>query len=237
MTAAVRVTGRPGPLSVREAPPVEAHRRRGTPRGRAGRPSRRDSAGLPTTSWCGRTGRVTTDPAPTMANSPMSLPHTIVTFAPIDAPWPTTVGVTAQSSAKARGTRSFGWEHHARTDEHVVSHGHPRVDRHVVLHLHPVADDRTGVDEHVLAQVGAGPDPGAGPDVGVVPDPGSGAQVGSVLDDCGGVDVRIGHGFGPCVGGGLCWRRSVLEEVCAGGVGGRSPEPGRACGRMLDIAA
>ena len=50
---------------------------------------------------------MTTDPAPTMANSPMSLPHTIVAFAPIDAPWPTTVGVTAQSSANARGTRSL----------------------------------------------------------------------------------------------------------------------------------
>jgi hypothetical protein len=43
-------------------------------------------AGLPTTTACGGTSRVTTAPAPTMAPVPTSTPGRIVAFAPIDAP-------------------------------------------------------------------------------------------------------------------------------------------------------
>src|SRR5438067_7174925 len=37
----------------------------------------------------------------------ISTPQTMVAFAPIDAPRPTTVGITSQSVAAARGYRSF----------------------------------------------------------------------------------------------------------------------------------
>src|SRR5262249_7855218 len=68
-------------------------------------PARR--AGFPTTSSWSWTSRVTTAPAPTMQYGPSVTPHTIVAFAPIDAPRPTWVGTIFQSVEVARGRRSF----------------------------------------------------------------------------------------------------------------------------------
>ena len=42
-----------------------------------------------------------------MADSPISTPHTMVAFAPTDAPRLTRVGVGCQSAFTARGSRSF----------------------------------------------------------------------------------------------------------------------------------
>ena len=76
-------------------------------------------AGLPNTSAWRGTSFVTTAPAPTIAFSPIVIPHRIVAFAPIDAPSSTTVFTTshsgdlsspayvAQSVRAARGARSF----------------------------------------------------------------------------------------------------------------------------------
>ena len=46
-------------------------------------------------------------PAPTAAHSPIVRPHTIVAFAPIDAPLRTSVETNSRSSPVARGCRSF----------------------------------------------------------------------------------------------------------------------------------
>lgn len=64
-------------------------------------------AGLPTTRAWSSTGCTTTDPDPTVAKEPMSLPQMIVAFAPIDAPRRTTVGVISQSGFTARGYMSL----------------------------------------------------------------------------------------------------------------------------------
>jgi hypothetical protein len=62
---------------------------------------------LPTTSACAATARVTTLPAPIIANGPMSRPHTTVALAPIDAPRPTIVATIVQFAWCARGKRSL----------------------------------------------------------------------------------------------------------------------------------
>src|SRR3712207_1516834 len=64
-------------------------------------------AGLPATSWCGATSRVTTEPAATIAARPSTVPHTMVALAPIEAPSWTAVGVTVHSATEARGRRSL----------------------------------------------------------------------------------------------------------------------------------
>ena len=76
-------------------------------------PSRR--AGLPATSAWSGTSRVTTAPAPTVANRPTSLPATTTAPAPIERPCRRRIGLTTQSSARAsspsavmeRGNRSL----------------------------------------------------------------------------------------------------------------------------------
>src|SRR5690348_2671653 len=60
-------------------------------------PTRR--AGTPATTAQAGTSRVTTDPAPTMAPSPIVIPDTIVAFDPIEAPRHTRVSSTIQSDA------------------------------------------------------------------------------------------------------------------------------------------
>src|SRR3981189_2411476 len=64
-------------------------------------------AGLPNTNSWSTTGRVTTEPAPTSAYSPMVLPPMTVTLAPIDAPRPTVVATGSQSVDCDRGYRSL----------------------------------------------------------------------------------------------------------------------------------
>ena len=54
-------------------------------------------AGLPYTKAYGRTSLVTTEPAPMNANSPITIPHTIVEFAPIVAPFLTRVELYSSS--------------------------------------------------------------------------------------------------------------------------------------------
>src|SRR5690606_30816879 len=62
----------------------------------------RARAGLPKTrTWSG-TSRVTTLPAPTIAQRPIVTPATIVLFAPIEAPARINVGVETQSAAPRR---------------------------------------------------------------------------------------------------------------------------------------
>src|SRR3954453_6338434 len=56
-------------------------------------------AGTPATMVCGATSRVTTLPAPTMAPSPMVMPHRIVLPVPMEAPRLTTVETTCQSAS------------------------------------------------------------------------------------------------------------------------------------------
>ncbi len=56
-------------------------------------------AGFPATITPGSTSLVTTEPAPTMAFSPMVIPANIVAFEPIEAPRLITVGITCQSSS------------------------------------------------------------------------------------------------------------------------------------------
>ena len=69
-------------------------------------PTRR--AGEPATMACGGTSRVTTAPAAMNADSPIVTPQTIVAFAPMVAPWRTTVGsMLARRSTVARGLRTF----------------------------------------------------------------------------------------------------------------------------------
>src|SRR5690606_23384453 len=64
-------------------------------------------AGVPATSWWGRTSWVTVAPAATIEYRPRELPHTMVALAPIDAPSATAVRVMTQSGLNARGTRSL----------------------------------------------------------------------------------------------------------------------------------
>src|SRR6185503_2474149 len=49
-------------------------------------------AGTPATRVCGATSLVTTAPAATIAQAPISCPHTTVALAPIVAPWRIGVG-------------------------------------------------------------------------------------------------------------------------------------------------
>ncbi len=62
-------------------------------------------AGLPTTKAYAGTGLVITDPAPMRAYSPISLPQTIVAFAPTDAPRRSMVGL--YSFLRATALRGF----------------------------------------------------------------------------------------------------------------------------------
>ena len=65
-------------------------------------------AGFPTTRAWGGTVRVTTLPAPTIANSPISIPHRIVALAPIVAPCRISVGANSDCRLiLARGFRTF----------------------------------------------------------------------------------------------------------------------------------
>src|SRR5688500_9761621 len=64
-------------------------------------------AGLPTTIAYGGTSRVTTAPAPTIAPRPMVTPGRIVAFAPIDAPFCTSVGVKCSGRLRPRGNGSL----------------------------------------------------------------------------------------------------------------------------------
>src|SRR5215212_1474463 len=76
--------------------PDESRRR--TPQAQT-QPRRR--AGLPTTrAWLG-TSRVTTAPAPTVANAPMVTPATTTAPAPIEQPSRRSIGLTVQSPARA----------------------------------------------------------------------------------------------------------------------------------------
>src|SRR5580765_2926530 len=64
-------------------------------------------AGLPATIVAGGTLRVTTLPAPTIAFSPISMPHRIVAPEPIVAPRRTIVGTIVQSPSPCSSPRSF----------------------------------------------------------------------------------------------------------------------------------
>src|SRR5690348_10985051 len=64
-------------------------------------------AGLPTTTACGGTERVTTAPAPTIAPVPISMPGRIVAFAPIEAPSWTIVRGYSSSHWRLRGIGSL----------------------------------------------------------------------------------------------------------------------------------
>lgn len=64
-------------------------------------------AGLPQTTALGGTSFVTTEPAPTMAPSPMMIPGRMVAFAPMEAPFLTTVFLKASGYILERGKGSF----------------------------------------------------------------------------------------------------------------------------------
>ena len=76
----------------------EAGRRRAAAAGVAGRTSR---AGAPTTTVRGRTSRVTIDPAPTTASSPIVTPGSTVTRAPSQTLRPMTTGAGRRSPRRS----------------------------------------------------------------------------------------------------------------------------------------
>ena len=119
---------------------------------------------------------VTTAPAATSANSPISMPQTIVALAPIEAP--RAPGRRDLPVRVLRPRVQVVGEDRARTDEDLVLERDPGVDRDVVLDLDAVADADAGVDEHVAAQRAVGADAGGRPDVRQVPDPSPGSDLG-----------------------------------------------------------
>ncbi len=82
-------------------------------------------AGLPITTACAGTERVTTAPAPTIAPAPMVRPGRMVALAPIEAPWRTTVlGKATRMLAAAR--KAVVGEGGVGADENVVLDAHAR---------------------------------------------------------------------------------------------------------------
>ena len=152
--------------------------------GSARRPQRQTQpscrAGLPRTSACGATSRVTTAPAATNAKAPMVMPGTMhgaaaergaAMHARRRKPGRRLL-VAPAGERRARGPRdAVVREHNPGTHEDVVVQGHSVPDRDGVLHGHAVADDGAGLDVAVPADVAVGTDRGPGQDVREGPDP------------------------------------------------------------------
>ena len=103
------------------------------------------------------TSRVTTAPAPTVANSPTSVPATTTAPAPIESR-PEADGahgpVVGAGELAGRGDRPrvpIIGQDRARADEDAVLDGHAVVDEGAVLDLDPVADLDALIDEGVPA--------------------------------------------------------------------------------------
>ena len=134
-------------------------------------------AGLPATSALSGTLRVTTAPAPTVANRPDVVAGDDDRAGADRGAVRRRIGLTVQSSARAsrpsavidRGNRSLvrialGPMNTPSSDGHAV------VDQRRVLDLHPIADDDSLVDERVATDDAVGADLCAGPDLCSVPD-------------------------------------------------------------------
>ena len=157
----------------------------------------RRRAGFPTTSAWSGTSRVTTAPAPTVANRPMSVPATTTTPAPIDAAaaqadraHDPVLGPRELARGGDRAREPVVGEDRVGSDEHAVLDGHPVVHERRVLDLHPVADDDALVDERVPADDALRADPCPAADLGAVPDARPGPDLDVRFDVRGRVDAR-----------------------------------------------
>ena len=132
-----------------------------------------------TSAWAG-TSRVTTAPAATIAHAPISTPHTIVAFAPIDAPSCTMVCLYPAGPLGyfARGVRSFVNTH----DGPQNTKSRSSTPSYIETLFCSVADAHIRSHVDVLTERAPLPDDGPSLNVAEMPDAGPIAYQGALVD-------------------------------------------------------